>query len=142
MIREIPGELLLIGNALDARNQQLLFEREIAAVVDLALNEPPAVLPREIIYCRVPLVDGAENSLNQLEVAIGCVTLLLRQRFRTLVACSAGMSRAPAIASVALALVTDRPIEDCLYAVFADAPQDLSPGLFTAVQKVYSAIRS
>ena len=28
-------------------------------MVDLALNEPPAVVPRELVYCRFPLGDGS-----------------------------------------------------------------------------------
>lgn len=140
MIREIPGELLLIGNALDARSQVPLFELQIAAVVDLAINEPPAVPPREIIYCRFPLVDGAENSPHRLEAAIRCVTMLLRERFRTLVACSAGMSRAPAIASAALALTSGRSLDACLAAVVAGSPSDLSPALWGEVNAVYRRI--
>jgi hypothetical protein len=31
----------------------------------LAMEEPPIVLPRDIVSCRFPLVDGAGNSRHQ-----------------------------------------------------------------------------
>ena len=58
---EVLPERLWIGNALDARNPRSLFDAGIAAVVDLAYEEEPAVLPRRMVYCRFPLIDGEGN---------------------------------------------------------------------------------
>ncbi len=57
----------------------LLADHEIQAVVDLALNEPPAQLNREMIYCRFPLLDGNENSDPILKLAIECTASLVQQ---------------------------------------------------------------
>ncbi len=138
MIHEIHPDRLFLGNARDARDLQQLHNHRIAAVVDLAANEPPAQLSREILYCRIPIVDGGGNSNSIIEIAIRCVATLVEKEFRTLVACSAGMSRSPAIAASALALVTNKPLSDCLTALFSGASHDISPTLWSSVQLVYN----
>lgn len=134
MIRDIFEQHLFIGNALDARNVALLHEHEIRAVVDLAINETPAVLPRDFVYCRFPLHDGGGNEAAMLRLVIETVIALVRNQTRTLVACSAGMSRAPAISAAVLALMTRRPPEECLARVIAHAPNDVSPVLWADVK--------
>lgn len=68
---------LCLGNALDARDLRKLYEREIAAVVDLAIEEKPAELGRDIIYLRVPLIDGAGNSPLAIRLAIETAVTLI-----------------------------------------------------------------
>lgn len=140
MIRELHPDRLFIGNAIDARDMRLLHEKRIAAVVDLAVNEPPAQLARDIIYCRIPIIDGDGNANEIIETAIRCVVTLIENDFRTLVACSAGMSRSPAIAAAALSLVAKQPLEDCLTSAVAGASHDVSPTLWSGVQMVYNRI--
>ncbi|HAH46791.1 MAG TPA: protein phosphatase, partial [Planctomycetaceae bacterium] len=104
-MREILPNLLWIGNAHDARDVKRVLDLAIAAVIDLALEEPAVPLTREIIYCRLPLIDGAENQPVILETAVKTVARLISEEIPTLVACSAGMSRSPAIVAAALSQV-------------------------------------
>ena len=125
MIREIDPDRLFIGNAMDARDLRLLYDNRIAAVVDLAVNEPPAQLARDMIYFRIPIIDGDGNSNAIIETAIRCVLTLIEKELRTLIACSAGMSRSPAIAAAAIALVTKQLPDECLTAIIAEVPHDV-----------------
>jgi protein-tyrosine phosphatase len=140
MIREIHPHRLFIGNASDARNLQLLYERRIAAVVDLAANELPAQLARDMVYCRFPLVDGKGNSLALIQAAIRTVVMLVESDVRTLVACSAGMSRAPAIAAAASAIRQHNPPDECLAALAQFDSIDVSPAFWTNVRDACSYI--
>ena len=136
MIREIHADLLFIGNAMDARDLRLLYDHRIAAVVDLAVNEPPAQLARDMIYCRIPLVDGDGNTNAVIDMAIRSATTLVQNRIRTLIACSAGMSRAPSIGAAVVSVLTERAPDDCLVEIIADAPSDISPILWSRVKSV------
>lgn len=138
MIRNVHANLLHIGNALDARDLRLIYDAGIRAVVDLAINERPAQLGREIVYCRFPLNDGDGNSDALIILAIRTIASLIRHETPTLVACSAGMSRAPTIAAGAIALTTGRDPDDCLMQLINDAPNDVSPILWTHVKRVYN----
>ena len=134
-MREIRSNRLWIGNARDARDLKCIFEHEIRAVVDLAYEEPPARLGREIVYCRVPLIDGAENPPDLLRFAIRTVTNLVRSQIPTLVACSLGMSRSPIISFAALAMVEGRPIRETLLDANLES-LDLMPGLWEDVESI------
>ena len=72
-----------------------LLAAGIAAVVNLAAEEPSPVLPRSMIYCHFPLVDGPQTTRSVLRLAIQTVVSLLKKRVPTLVYCGAGMSRSP-----------------------------------------------
>lgn len=139
-IRSIHSNVLYLGNAFDARDLTRLYEHEIVAVVDLAINEVPAQLAREMIYCRFPIVDGDGSSEAVIEMAIRTTVLLLQLQQRTLIACSAGMSRSPAVAAAALALLTNRPPEDCLLDIVANAPHDVSPTLWRRIKHVHESL--
>jgi protein-tyrosine phosphatase len=127
---------LFLGNALDARDVRRLYELEIAAVIDLAVNEPPAQLGREIVYCRFPLVDGAGNSDWLLQVAIETTSRFVQRGVKTLVACSGGMSRSPAIVAAALAFQKGESPDDCLLDLVAGRPHDVSPLLWQDVKRM------
>jgi protein-tyrosine phosphatase len=101
-MNEIQSGKLWIGNALDVREPQQLFDVGIRAVVDLAYEESPAQLPREFVYCRFPIVDAGGNDPEVLALAVETVKNLLEVDVPTLVGCSAGMSRSPLIAAFAL----------------------------------------
>ena len=70
MIRNVYSDLLYVGNAMDARDLRAIYDNQIRAVVDLAINEPPAQLGRDIIYCRFPLNDGDGNNDGLLAITI------------------------------------------------------------------------
>jgi hypothetical protein len=138
LIRDVFSGLLFVGNALDARDLRSLYDTGIKAVVDLAINETPAQLGRDLIYCRFPINDGDGNSDAMIQIAIQTVCSLVRDRIATLVACSAGMSRAPSIASVSIAIITNQLPDDCLRTVIQNSPNDVSPILWDHVNRVYN----
>lgn len=124
---------------MDARELRPIYDSQIRAVVDLAINEPPAQLGREMIYCRFPLNDGDGNSDGLLAITIRTIAALIRNKVPTLVACSAGMSRAPTIAAATVALLTRRDPDECLMDIISNAPNDVSPILWTHIKRVYNA---
>jgi protein-tyrosine phosphatase len=106
----------------------------VLAVVDVALNEPPAVLTRDLVYLRFPLVDGEGNAPWLVRAAVEAVAGLLRAGAPTLVCCANGMSRSPCVAGAALALAHGLSPAEGLVAVSAAGPADVSPGLWAEVQ--------
>ena len=105
-MRRVDGLHLWLGTARDARAAAGLYAEDIEVVVDLAAEEPPAVLPRGIAYLRLPLTDDAGGGPpDWLGLAVWTVERLVRDQARTLVACSAGLSRSPAVVAAALARV-------------------------------------
>lgn len=133
-MREIFPELLWIGNARDARDVKGVLDRGIIAVVDLALEEPPISFPRDIVYCRLPLLDGDENHPAVLQTALITVARFLEGELPTLVACSGGMSRSPAIVAGALALAQACPLTVSMQQVAETGPCDVAPGLWNEIQ--------
>lgn len=124
---------LWIGHAGEGRDSRVLFERGIRALVDLAMEEAPTPLPRELIAVRYPLLDGTGNRAELLFLAISTLATLLKMNIPTLVVCGAGMSRAPAIGAAALALVHQRKPEECLELVARHHAHDISPGFWKEV---------
>ena len=135
-MHQIAPYRLWLGHIGDARDLRAVLSHEIAAVIDLALNEPPLILSRELTYCRFPLVDGAGNPPWLLRAAIQMTAGLLRSDVPALVVCSMGMSRSPAIGAAALSLFTTQPPEECLAVALRSRPADVSPGLWRDVVAV------
>ena len=133
---EIVPKLLWIGSAMEAREISQVLEAGIEAFVDLALEEKPPNLTRDVVYCRFPLIDGGGNSPSLLRTAIGAVVLLLEKRVPTLVYCGGGMSRSPTIVAAALATSCGSSPEDALKRITAGRPHDVSPALWADVKKV------
>jgi hypothetical protein len=140
-MRRIDPHALWIGHSGECRDVRLLRRSHIAAVVDLALNESPAVLAHDMAYARFPLVDGVRNPRWLIAAAIDTTASLLVSRTPTLVACGAGMSRSPAVAAGAIALVTGRDPAECLQAVIRGAPADISPAVWDDVLSVVASRR-
>lgn len=128
-MRAIGQTPLWIGTARDARDVHTLARHEIAAVIDLAMEEPPATLPRQTTYCRLPLLDGAGNPQATLRRAVELVRSFLDDQETFLVACSGGMSRSPAIAAAGLALAQGITLAEAVRLVCRDGPCDIHPGL-------------
>ncbi len=129
----IPG-LVWIGNARDARDVISVLKLEIVAVVDLAIEETPCRYPREIIYCRFPLLDGEGNSPALLRTAILTIAMLIEMQLPLLVACSGGMSRSPAVVSMALARTTNGSSNDWLKRLASSGPCDVATALWHDLQ--------
>jgi hypothetical protein len=128
-MREVIPARLWIGNAVDARDVRRVLGCGIVAIVDLAIEEPPTQFPRDTVYCRFPLIDGAGNSSVVLRAAVGTVAHFIASGLPTLVACGAGMSRSPAIVAAAIAENEQRPLREVLAELTAGQPHDVSPGL-------------
>lgn len=135
-MRQVPGLSLWIGHVGDVRDLDGIHAAGIVAVVDLAMNEPPAALTRELTYCRFPLIDGSGNPSWLLRMAVETVACLLRSGTPTLVSCGMGLSRSPCIAGAAIARVRGCPTAEGLAIATQSAAADVSPGLWAEVQEI------
>ena len=138
-MRQVIPDQLWLGTAIDAENLSGLHDAGVKAVVSLALEELPTLPSREIVFCRFPLIDGAGNSLELLRLAVNTAALLVARNIRTLINCSVGMSRSPAIAAVAMAVAQGQSPDDCLEKITADGPCDVSPALWADVKRVFAS---
>lgn len=127
---------LWLAHARDARNLPALHNQGIRAVIDLAAEEPPAQLSRDLVYLRFPLLDGDGNPIWLLQAAVETTARLIEQRVPTLVACSGGMSRSPAIVAAALARLGRGTPEECLKQTVGDGPKQVSPALWNALRSL------
>lgn len=134
-MNQIVPHLLWVGHAGEARDFRKVFDAGIKAVVDVALEEPPTQPPRELVYCRFPLLDGADNDPDLLRLAITTLAELLRAHVPTLVCCANGMSRSPALAAAALARLGQAGPEECLERVLHHHPSDVVPGLWNEIRR-------
>lgn len=140
-MRPIPPHALWIGHAGDGRDFRHILDAGVEAVVQLAEEEPTLQLPRELIYCRFPLIDGPGNETKLLNLTITCVANLLERRVPTLLCCGAGMSRSPVIAAAALSLVYQEEPDACLKQVAEHHPADVLPGLWQEVKSFLESER-
>jgi hypothetical protein len=108
----------------------------ISVVIDLASEEPPIQFPRDIVYCRFPMLDGEGNSPGLLQSAVDTIANFVYAGQPTLVACSGGMSRSPAIVSLVLAKIESLEPVAAVVRVAATGPCDISPGLWKDLQKL------
>lgn len=135
-MREVIPNVLWIGNAFNARNIKGVMDAGFQVVIDLAAEEPPIQLPRDMIYCRFPLLDGEGNSPALMKSAINLIVSFVQAQIPTLVACSGGMSRSPLIASAVLAMVDGIDLDEAIRRVTATGPCDFSPNLYNDVRKL------
>jgi protein-tyrosine phosphatase len=139
MIRDVYQGLLFVADAPSARDVKQLYKFNVVAVVDVAANEQPAQLSREFIYCRFPILDGTGNAPSVLKLAVETIMSLVRAEIPTVVACSAGMSRSPAIAAYSIAKITGKSPDACLLELVESGPHDVSPTLWAAMKKACEA---
>ena len=133
---QIHPHSLWIGHASEGRDSSSLADAGIEALVNLAAEERFDLPPREFLSLRFPLIDGTGNRSAWLELAMTSVASLIELKIPTIVACSAGMSRAPTIVAAALALALHKTPEDRLQDVASQHPADVSPGLWDEVKAV------
>ncbi len=139
-MHEVIPNRLWIGNAVEARDLRCLLEMGVTALVDLAIEEIPPSVVRELVYCRIPLIDGASNPPERLLLAVETVASLIRNGTPTLVFCGAGMSRSPAITAAALAVVEGADANTVLQRIVAGIPHDVSPALWQEVTACLQAL--
>lgn len=137
-MRKIEGYSLWLGHALDMDDLRAVLGQGIEAAVDLAANEPPSVITRDLVYCRFPLLDGAGNDERVLRLAVKTVAELMASQVNTLLYCSAGMSRTPAIAAAAISLAGGVPIREALSLVTSGGPADVSPLLLSDLHRLFA----
>ncbi len=137
-MRRIDGYSLWLGHVGDIQDLSSVLNNDISVVVDLAINEPIPQLTRELVYIRCPLNDGAGNDPWALRLAVRTVATLLNENVATLVYCSAGMSRTPAIAAAALASAHGLTLPAAIMLVTQDAPSDISPALIGDLQAIFA----
>jgi protein-tyrosine phosphatase len=133
-LRRLDGYTLWLGHVGDLVDRRTIIETGNLAIVDLALEDPPADLPRNLTYCRFPLIDGPGNSASVIRAAAETVACVLQLSTPTLVCCGAGMSRSPCIAGAAIALERRHSFDDALKLVSSSGPIDVSPGLWADVR--------
>lgn len=135
-MREIIPQVLWTGNAREARDVSAVLRLGIVAVVDLAIEEGPIAFPRDIAYCRSPLVDGSGNPRALLKAAVETTTTFIQEKMPTLVTCSGGMSRSPAIVAAALARKERADLHKTLDWVAGSGPRDVSASFWADVTEV------
>jgi protein-tyrosine phosphatase len=135
-MNQIKPYVLWLGHAGDCHDFRPILDAGIQALVDLAREQAAVEPPRELIYCRFPLLDGVGNDESLLELAINTLATLIRTRIPTLVTCDFGLSRTPAVAAAALALAHQETPEDCLERVAKDHRIDVLPGLWSEITHV------
>jgi hypothetical protein len=135
-MKQIIPYSLWLGHAGDGRDFRQVLDSGIKAVVQLAAEESPLQLPRDLIFCRFPLLDGPGNDPTRLYLAATTVANLLEKRVAALVVCGGGMSRSPSIAAAALAMVYQESPEDCLKKIAEHHPSDVDPGLWNEVKSL------
>jgi hypothetical protein len=136
-MRQVEGHPLWVGTSRDARDIKGVVDAGVAAVVDLAMMCEPVHPPRELIYLRYPLVDGADNPPWLICAAVNAVAELVRLRVPTLVACDGGMSRSLVVASAALWFRTPlrTTLDEVLKSLAASGPADVQPLLWADVKR-------
>ena len=125
---------LWLGRGGEGRDYRRVVDAGIRALVHLAEEETPDRPPRDLIYCRIPLVEGAGNPSVLLDLAVSAVADLLRLRVPTLLYGDGGISRIPTVAAVALSLNFGETPEKCLRGVLQQHPCDVTPGLWDEVK--------
>ncbi len=60
-MRKLDSCSLWLGNVADVRDLSSVLSVGVLAIIDLAASELPLAPPRDIVYCRFPLVDGPGN---------------------------------------------------------------------------------
>lgn len=133
---QVEPYLLWIGHLGEGRALEKLERQGIRAVVQLAVEERPLELPREMIFYRFPLVDGCGNDADLLGLAIAAVASLVRRQIPALVCCGAGMSRSPSIAAAGIAISEIMPPEQALQIVNKHHRTDVLPGLWQEIVDV------
>jgi protein-tyrosine phosphatase len=133
MHEAIPNQLWL-GTAKDTRDIKGVLSQRIIAVIDLAMEEPAIHFPRDIVYCRIPLVDGAGNRPEVIRAAVDLTASFIDSGVPTLVACGAGMSRSPIVVAAALAKIDGSTIEEALEEITSGVAHDVSTSLWADVK--------
>jgi len=139
-MREILASKLWLGNSADLRNVEGILQNGIQAVIDLAIEQLMPTLPRTLVYCCFPILDGEQSFPTALRMAIETLVLFLQGEAPTLVCCSAGMSRSPAVVAGALSISQGGNPDDHLRKIVMGFPHDVSPQLWQGIRGICAEI--
>jgi hypothetical protein len=132
---------LWLGHSGESRDFQKIFDLGVKVLIQLAAEEPPIQPPRELVYCRFPLLDGAGNRAELLFLAVSTAATLIKMRVPTLMVGSAGISRCPAVAAAAMSMVYHEPPETYLEKVLEHHHGDVSPGFWKEITSLLPSLR-
>ena len=113
---------LFVGTATDATDESTLRAHEIEVIVSLTATSPAGNVPAELTLVEIPMMDGPQNSQEAFETAVAAVGSRLATGEKTLLHCSAGASRSPAVAATALALHRDSELEAAFQQILTRRP--------------------
>lgn len=136
-MQSVDSRRLWIGNVRVLRNLAAIHDAGIEAVVFLA-TDVVAAPGREIVFCRVPLVDGEGNEDWRLRLAIDTVDSLIAGDVPTLVCCSNGMSRSLAVVAAAIANADGGSADEHLKRITHGRAADVSPVLWRDIRAAIS----
>lgn len=139
-MHEVHFDLLWIGHMLDIRERESLFDIGVTNVIDVAYEEKPAQLPRQLVYCRFPLNDGAGNEPSVVLQALRTACDFLKFKSKTLIACSAGMSRSPTIAAFSLAHHLKVMPEEVIERIGDKKSLELNPDFWLEVKMAFEQL--
>jgi protein-tyrosine phosphatase len=134
-MKQVGQRPLWFGGVSELRDVAALHDAGIEAVLFLAtdlINLPG----RGLIVCRVPLIDGQGNEPERLRLAVDIAASLVGGGVLTLVCCSNGMSRSPAIVAAALAEVDGGSADEHLKRLTLGQPADVSPALWRDIRSI------
>ncbi|MEM9352127.1 MAG: dual specificity protein phosphatase [Planctomycetota bacterium] len=139
---EIHAGMLWVSSRAGLNDLRMLHDQGVSAVVDVALEEQPCGLPREFVYLRYPLNDGAGNNRSMLKLLLRSVFGLLDSGTPTAVACSAGLSRSPTVAAFGLAHVLSIDPAEAIERIADKKPVDIKDSLWAEVREAYRTLKS
>ena len=132
-MRQIFQYPLWTGNRGDVRDSPQSRNAGIQAIIDLAIEEPPLQIDRERPLIRIPIMDGAGAESHFLRLAVISAESLVRSNLNTLIVCSAGLSRSPAVAAHVIARIESRSPESVLADLASQGQIDVSPALWNSL---------
>ena len=131
---QILPHRLWIGHAGNGNDLSLLHRVGIEVLVQVAIEEPPILPPRELVFLRYPMIDGTGNRPEIIDQAVRSVSFWIDRHVPILVCCSAGLSRSPSIVAAALSRSGHGTPESCLIRLETYRRIDVSPGLWSEVR--------
>ena len=117
-----------------------LLRTGVAAIVDLAVEEPIPTMPRVINYARFALTDEGEEAEPIIGGALRLVSSFVADRLPIAVCCNAGLNRSPTIAAVGIALALKSEAREELQTIAGLKAVDVNPALWSRVVAVSEAL--
>jgi hypothetical protein len=131
-MHQLIPDKLWIGNVGDATEYRKLELNGIGAVVELAIDEPATLQPRERISLRIPLMDSGSTEDARVELAVRIIVDLMFKRIRTLVVCSNGMNRSVCVGVAVASVVLQDDPDTIMLRLAEKLPKDLSPSIWSS----------